>query len=243
MEFAEALRAWWGPGLAFAAGVVSFASPCVLPLVPGYLSFVSGSRSEDDRRPLLPMLLFVLGFAVVFSALGAISALVRVLTSPAGRIVAGVLVGLIGVLMLLYALRLGGAAVFAERRPFLTKVRPGPMGALPLGMAFAVGWTPCIGPVLAGILALAGAQGGGVWGATLLFFYSLGLGLPFVLVGLGVRRLTGALAFVKRNYHWFAGTGGVVLLGIGILLALNLWVPLLSRLGLLRLVQGFTPPI
>ena len=243
MEFAEALRAWWAPGLAFAAGVVSFASPCVLPLVPGYLSFVSGSRSEDDRRPLVPMLLFVLGFAVVFSALGAISALVRVLTSPVGRIVAGVLVGLIGVLMLLYALRLGGAAVFAERRPFLTKVRPGPMGALPLGMAFAVGWTPCIGPVLAGILALAGAQGGGVWGATLLFFYSLGLGLPFVLVGLGIRRLTGALAFVKRTYHWFAGTGGVVLLGIGILLALNLWVPLLSRLGLLRLVQGFTPPI
>jgi cytochrome c-type biogenesis protein len=243
MEFADALRTWWAPGLAFAAGVVSFASPCVLPLVPGYLSFVSGSRSEDDPRPLLPMLLFVLGFAVVFSALGAISALVRVLTSPVGRIVAGVLVGLIGVLMLLYALRLGGTAVFAERRPFLTKVRPGPMGALPLGMAFAVGWTPCIGPVLAGILALAGAQGGGVWGATLLFFYSLGLGLPFVLVGLGVRRLTGALAFVKRNYHWFAGTGGVVLLGIGILLALNLWVPLLSRLGLLRLVQGFTPPI
>jgi cytochrome c-type biogenesis protein len=110
-------------------------------------------------------------------------------------------------------------------------------------MAFAAGWTPCIGPVLAGILGLAVAQGGGVWGAVLLFSYSLGLGLPFVLIGLGVRRLTGALAFVKRNYHWIAGTGGVILVAIGVLLATDLWVPLLSRLGVLRLVQGFTPPI
>jgi cytochrome c-type biogenesis protein len=82
-----------------------------------------------------------------------------------------------------------------------------------------------------------------LWGATLLFFYSLGLGLPFVLIGLGVRRLTGTLTFVKRNYHWFAGVGGTLLVTIGVLLAFNLWLPLLSRLGLLRLVQGFTPPI
>jgi cytochrome c-type biogenesis protein len=243
MEVGEALRAWWTPALAFAAGVVSFASPCVLPLVPGYLSFVSASHSEDDRRPILPLLLFVLGFAVVFSALGAVSGVVRVLTSPVGRVVAGVLVALIGLLMLLYALRVGSPRLFTERRPFLERVRPGPIGAMPLGMAFAVGWTPCIGPVLAGILALAGAQGGGVWGAALLFFYSAGLGFPFVLVGLGVRWLTGAFAFVRRNYHWFAGGGGVVLIGIGILVAANLWVPLLSRLGLLRLVRGFTPPI
>ncbi|MGH2765303.1 MAG: cytochrome c biogenesis CcdA family protein, partial [Actinomycetota bacterium] len=149
----------------------------------------------------------------------------------------------VGAMMLLYALRIGSPALFAERRPFLSRVRPGPVSALPLGMAFAAGWTPCIGPVLAGILGLALAQGGGVWGAFLLFSYSMGLGLPFVLIGLGVRRLSGALAFIKRNYHWFAGTGGAVLVAIGVLLAANLWLPLLSRLGILRLVQGFTPPI
>jgi len=133
--------------------------------------------------------------------------------------------------------------LLAERRPFLSRVRPGPAGALPLGMAFAVGWTPCIGPVLAGILTLAAAQGGGVWGATLMFFYSLGLGLPFILVGLGVRRLMGALGFVRRNYHWFAGVSGLLLVTIGVLLATKQWVPLLTRLGLLRLIRTFTPPL
>ena len=243
MEFAEALGAWWGPGLAFAAGVVSCASPCVLPLLPGYLSFISGT-GDKDRRPLLPMLLFVLGFAVVFTSLGAFSSVfVPVLRSPAATRIAGALVVTVGLLMLLYALGLGSAALFVERRPFLERVRPGSVSALPLGMAFAAGWTPCIGPVLAGILGLAVAQGGGAWGAVLLFAYSLGRGLPFVLIGLGVRRLTGALGFVKRNYHWFAGIGGGLLVVIGVLIATRQWVPLLSRIGLLRLVQGFEPPI
>ncbi len=243
MEFSDALAAWWGPALAFAAGVVSAASPCVLPLLPGYLSFISGTR-DDGRRPLTPMLLFVLGFAVVFTSLGAFSKVfVPYLRSPVATRIAGVLVVGVGALMLLYALRIGSPSLFAERRPFLARIRPGPVSALPLGMAFAAGWTPCIGPVLAGILGLAVAQGGGAWGAVLLFSFSLGLGLPFVLIGLGVQRLTGALTFVKRNYHWFAGTGGAILVAIGVLLAMDLWVPLLSRLGILRLVQGFTPPL
>jgi cytochrome c-type biogenesis protein len=242
--FGEALQAWWGPALALLAGIVSFASPCVLPLVPGYLSFVAGSQAQDGRRLFLPTMLFVLGFALVFTAMGAFSGVVvRIFRSAEGQLVAGLVVAAIGALMLMYALRLGTPALFADRRPLLARVRPGPAGALPLGMAFAIGWTPCIGPVLAGIFLLAGAQGGGTWGAVLLFFYSLGLGLPFLLIGLGVTRLTGALAFVKRNYHWFAGAGGVLLLGVGILLALNQWVPLLSRLGLLRLVQNFRPPL
>jgi cytochrome c-type biogenesis protein len=244
VDVSEALTTWWAPALAFAAGVVSCASPCVLPLLPGYLSYVSGAAGRDGRRPVVPMLLFVLGFAVVFTALGAFSKVfVPVFRSEWGQRVAGILVVATGLLMVLFALRVGSPALFAERRPFLSRVRPGPAGALPLGMAFAVGWTPCIGPVLAGILGLALAQGGGTWGAVLLFFYSLGLGLPFVLIGLGVSRLTSALAFVKRNYHWFAGVSGGVLVVIGILLATNLWVPLLSRLGVLRWVQGFTPPI
>ncbi len=244
MEFADALSSWWAPALAFAAGVVSFASPCVLPLVPGYLSFVSGSRETEGSRPLLPMLLFVIGFAIVFTSLGAFSrVLVPVVNSSTGQRVAGILVIVIGGLMLLYSLRLGTPSLFADRRPLLSRVRPGPVGALPLGMAFAVGWTPCIGPVLAAILTLALAQGGGLRGAVLLLAYSFGLGLPFILVGLGLQRLLGALAFVKRNYHWFAGVSGVFLVAIGVLLVTDQWVPLLSRLGLLRLVRGFTPPI
>jgi cytochrome c-type biogenesis protein len=244
VDVSEALTAWWAPGLAFLAGVVSCASPCVLPLLPGYLSFVSGAQGRNEGRPVAPVLLFVLGFAVVFTALGAFSKVfVPLFRSEWGQRVAGVLVVGIGLLMVLYALRLGGPALFSERRPFLARVRPGPVGALPLGMAFAVGWTPCIGPVLAGILGLALAQGGGVWGATLLFFYSVGLGLPFILLGLGVIRLTGVLEFVKRNYHWLSGAGGVMLVAIGVLLATNQWLPLLSRLGVLRWVRGFTPPI
>jgi cytochrome c-type biogenesis protein len=244
VDFGQSLSAWWAPGLAFAAGVVSCASPCVLPLLPGYLGFISGAQGQDERRPILPMLLFILGFAIVFSLMGGFSRVfVRPLRSPEGQLVAGILVIGVGGLMLLYALRVGGPRLFAERRPFLSKVRPGPMGAVPLGMAFAIGWTPCIGPVLASILGLSVAQGGGLWGATLLFFYSLGLGLPFFLLGLGVSWLTGAMSFVKRNYHWFAGVGGGLLVVIGVLLATNQWVQFLSRLGVLRWVGDFTPPI
>ncbi len=238
------LASWWAPALAFAAGVVSFASPCVFPLVPGYLSFVSGTRapSEGDRAPVAPMLLFVAGFAVVFTALGASSVAVRrlVLSGP-GEKVAGLVIAGFGILMLLYAFRLGWPALFAERRPFLTRVRPGPAGAFPLGMAFAAGWTPCIGPVLAGILAIAGGQGSPARGALLLFAYSSGLGLPFVLVGLGLRRLVGALDVVKRNYHWIAGASGVVMVAIGVAVLTVGWTRLLAPI--LDDINRFTPPL
>jgi cytochrome c-type biogenesis protein len=243
VEIGEALSTWWAPALAFAAGVVSCASPCVLPLLPGYLAFVSGG-TEGERRPVVPILLFVLGFALVFTAVGAFTETLRpVLRSQLGQRVAGLVVVAFGILMLLEAFRVGIPALYADRRPFLSRVRPGRTGALPLGMAFAAGWTPCIGPVLAGILSLAVAQGGGSWGALLMFSYSLGLGLPFVLVGLGTQRLVGVLAFVKRNYHWFAGVSGTLMVGIGVLLVANLWQVFLVRIGLLRLIRGFTPPI
>ncbi len=202
------LASWWAPGLAFAAGVVSFASPCVCPLVPGYLSFICGGQ-ERGSRSVAPLLLFILGFSFVFTALGAFSSvLVPVLRSELGTRISGGIVILFGLLMILYAVQAKWPALYAERRPLLARVKPGPAGAVPLGMAFAAGWTPCIGPVLAAILTLAGAQGGAVRGATLLFFYSLGLGLPFLLIGLGVRRLMGTLDFFKKHYHWFAGVGG-----------------------------------
>jgi cytochrome c-type biogenesis protein len=217
------LAAWWAPGLAFVAGFVSFASPCVFPLVPGYLSFVVGAEAEEER-PLLPMLLFVGGFTVVFSALGVFATtLIPDIQSPTGQRVAGAVVVAFGVLMLLYALRRGRPGLYVERRPFLSRARPGRAGAFPLGMAFAAGWTPCIGPVLGGILAIAAAEGGAARGAVLLLTYSLGLGVPFVLLGLGIRRLTTTLSFVKRNYHWFAGVSGAVMVSIGVLLVTGLW--------------------
>jgi cytochrome c-type biogenesis protein len=110
-----------------------------------------------------------------------------------------------------------------------------------LGVAFGTGWTPCIGPVLTGIFLIAAAQGGAARGAFLLFVYSLGLGLPFLLLGLGIRRLMGALAFVRRNYHWFAGISGVLMIGIGLLIATNLWTRILAPV--FDLIGRFSPPI
>jgi cytochrome c-type biogenesis protein len=238
----DGLASWWAPGLAFAAGVVSFASPCVFPLVPGYLAFVTGGEELRERRPLVPILLFIAGFGAVFTTLGAFTgAVTRALNSEAGRRIAGLIILAFGVLMLLYAFRVGWPSLFAERRPLLQRVRPGPVWAFPLGVAFGAGWTPCIGPVLAGVLAIAGAQGGAVRGALLLLAYSAGLGLPFLLVGVGIRRLLGALGFVKRNYHWFAGVSGMVMVTIGVLVATNTWTRLLGPL--LRAINRFSPPI
>jgi cytochrome c-type biogenesis protein len=239
-DVTSGLSEWWAPALAFAAGVVSFASPCVFPLVPGYLSFVSGG-SADERKPIVPILLFILGFGVVFTALGASASALRFVKSDLGLRLAGAVVLLFGVAMLLYAFRIGSSSLYTERRPFLSRVKPGPVGAMPLGMAFAAGWTPCIGPVLGGILAIAGTQGSAARGGLLLFVYSLGLGLPFLLIGLGVRRLMGALDFVKRNYHWFAGVSGVVMVAIGVLLVSGLWQSVLTPI--LNRLSRVTPPI
>jgi cytochrome c-type biogenesis protein len=239
-DVTSGLSQWWAPGLAFAAGVVSFASPCVFPLVPGYLAFVSGGGREE-RRPLLPILLFILGFATVFTLLGVSIGALQFIKSSLGLRIAGAVVLLFGVLMILYALRIGWMGLYAERRPFLAKVRPGPAGALPLGMAFAAGWTPCLGPVLGAILTLAGSQQSAFRGGALLFVYSLGLGLPFLLIGLGVKRLMGALQFVKRNYHWFAGVSGAVMVAIGILLVSGLYQQLL--VPILNKLSQITPPI
>jgi cytochrome c-type biogenesis protein len=238
----DGLGSWWAPALAFAAGIVSFASPCVFPLVPGYVSFVAGGESKDEQRPVVPIVLFILGFAAVFTALGAFTgAVTRILRSPAGIRISGAIIIAFGVVMLLYALRLGSPGLFLERRPLLQRVKPGPRWAFPLGVAFGAGWTPCIGPVLAGVLAIAAAQGGSFRGAMLLFVYSIGLGLPFLLVGLGLRKLMGALTFVKRNYHWIAGVSGVVMIAIGVLVATNLWTRVLGPV--LRAVRSYSPPI
>jgi cytochrome c-type biogenesis protein len=214
------LSSWWAPALAFAAGVVSFASPCVLPLVPGYVSFITGSRATEGegRRPILAILLFILGFTIVFTLLGAFAGtFVRFFRDPWVQRAAGLVVLVIGLLMLGYAFRRGSPALYAERRPLLERVRPGTAGAFPLGVAFAAGWTPCIGPVLGGIMAIA-ASGGTVKGAGLLVCYSFGLGLPFLLVGIGADRIVGRLGWVRRHYRAISGVSGALLVTIGILL-------------------------
>ncbi|MCA1726188.1 MAG: cytochrome c biogenesis protein CcdA, partial [Actinobacteria bacterium] len=187
----------------------------------------------------------VLGFSVVFTALGALGglgggAVTRFLRSTAALRVAGTIVILVGAFQILYALRLGRPGLFTERRPFLERVKPGPAGAFPLGMAFATGWTPCIGPVLGGIFAIAATQGP-ARGALLFFVYSMGLGVPFILVGLGINRLVRVMGFVKRNYHWIAGVGGTLMVIIGVLLVTGLWQRVI--LPLQKLTRNFNPPI
>ena len=219
------LSSWWAPALAFAAGVVSFASPCVLPLVPGYVSFITGTRATEGegRRPILAILLFILGFTIVFTLLGAFAGtFVPFFRDPWFQRAAGLVVLVIGLLMLGYAFRRGSPALYAERRPLLERVRPGTAGALPLGVAFAAGWTPCIGPVLGGIIAIA-LSGGTVKGAALLAVYSLGLGLPFLLVGLGADRLVKRLGWVRKHYRAIAGVSGALLVTVGILLMTGLF--------------------
>ena len=220
------LSSWWAPALAFAAGVVSFASPCVLPLVPGYVSFVTGSRATEgeSRRPLVPILLFILGFTIVFTLLGAFAGtFVPLFRGPWFQRVAGLFVLLVRSPDARIRVPAGARPrLYAERRPLLERVRPGGAGALPLGIAFAAGWTPCIGPVLAGILAIA-ASGGTLKGAALLVVYSLGLGLPFLLVGLGADRLVRSLGWVKRHYRVIAGVSGALLVVVGVLLMTGLF--------------------
>jgi cytochrome c-type biogenesis protein len=227
------LSSWWAPALAFVAGVVSFASPCVLPLVPGFLSFVTGTRATEGRgrRPLVPILLFILGFTIVFTLLGAFAGtFVRLIRDDWFQRVAGLVVALLGALMIGYALRRGSPRLYAERRPLLERIRPGTVGAFPLGVAFAAGWTPCIGPVLGGILAIA-AGGGTGRGVALLLTYSAGLGLPFLLIGLGVDRSMAAFGWIRRRYRAIAAVSGVLLVTAGILLMTGLFRQVTAQLS------------
>ncbi len=176
-----------GPfALALVAGVVSFTSPCCLPLMPGYVSFVGAAASDDDgavavrTRTMTAAALFVAGFATTFTLMGiGVSMFGSLLLTHREGLTraAGVFVTMMG-LATMGVLRVPWLA--REIRPGMRLVRPGRAGAFPLGAAFAIGWTPCIGPVLAAILAGA-ATSGGVWrGGALLLVYSLGLGVPFI---------------------------------------------------------------
>ncbi|HET7488376.1 MAG TPA: cytochrome c biogenesis protein CcdA [Acidimicrobiales bacterium] len=225
------LLALSNPGLAvaFAAGVVSFLSPCVLPLVPGYLSLMSGvgtaelavATRADTRRLLRSTLLFVAGFTVVFVCLGATA-------SAIGRALSDHQLGLdriAGVVVIVMGLAMAGVMaprLFAQERRF--DVRPSRLGgwAAPvMGMAFAFGWTPCIGPVLASVLAFASKDATLGRGVSLLLAYSIGLGVPFVAAGVAFGRLAGALGWVRRRAHAINVASGLLLAAFGVLLLTN----------------------
>ncbi len=230
--------------VAFVAGLVSFLSPCVLPLVPGYLSVISGvSMDEIDdadwRRVLVPSLLFIASFSVVFILLGlTASALGERLRENQDVLtnIGAVLLIVMGVLFI--------AATFIDRLNREWHVdallaRAGKGGPIVAGAAFSIAWTPCTGPALGGILTLAGIQGEAAHGAFLLFVYSLGLAVPFLLTAFAFSRATTAFAVIKRHYRAIVGFGGGILIAMGILILtggfteLNIWAQkVTSELGL-----------
>ena len=219
---------------AFVAGVLSFISPCVLPLVPGYLSFVSGVTLDEMRgkgdadvaragrhRVFIASVAFVIGFSLVFIGLGAsASAVGQFLMNQLSLIgkIAGALIVLFG-LHMMGVLKLNW--LYREKRFQAERKPAGPLGALLVGVAFAFGWTPCIGPILAGILAIAASKDTVGEGVTLLAVYSIGLGVPFLLTALAVDRFFSAFARIRRYYHAVEIVSGALLVGIGVLIFTN----------------------
>lgn len=219
---------------AFAAGVVSFVSPCVLPLVPGYLSFVSGLGFDElgarPRRVAAATGAFVAGFTAIFVAFGAGAAWFGNILFENRRtleIAAGAFIVLAGVMFM--GLRLP-RFLLVEHRP---RVGRGFGAFTPLlaGVAFGVGWTPCIGPTLAAILALAAGGGTSGQGAVLLAVYSLGLGLPFLLFGLGFTRALGLVRALRRHWRAVTVTSGTLLVAFGVTLATGHLVRFVNRLA------------
>ena len=229
--------------IAVLAGLVSFASPCVLPLVPGYLGYVTGLTGVDleqqrKARMLLGVTLFVAGFTVVFVSLGWLAGT----AGGALREHRDTLSQVMGVLIIVLGL------VFAGLVPQLSgtrrlDVRPtaGLVGAPLLGIVFGLGWTPCIGPTLASIVALSGDFGDARRGALLAFFYCVGLGLPFLLAALAYRRAMSAFDVLRRHRVAIARAGGVMLVVIGVLLVTGIWADLVARMQ--GFVTDFVPAV
>jgi cytochrome c-type biogenesis protein len=211
---------WVAAPIALLAGLVSFFSPCVLPLLPAYLGIVSGSANTKSRM-VVGSLLFVAGFSSVFVALGAGF-------GGLGSIFSGEVKNWLqrgsGVLVLLLGIVLIGGFDFAQRTSRLNiKPSAGLVGAPLLGIVFGLGWTPCIGPTLGAVLNLAFDTGSVGRGAFLAAVYSIGLGLPFVLAAAGFSWATKSIGFVKKNIRAFNITGGVLLIVLGLLLLTGLW--------------------
>ncbi len=213
---------------AFTAGLISFISPCVLPLIPGYLSFISGVSIEDMKRGekksgtlkkvSLNTLLFVLGFSVVFTAMGASATFVgEFLLSKLSLFnkIAGVIIIVLG----LHIMGVFRISFLNYEKRFHRKSRPlGPLGSFAVGLAFAFGWTPCIGPILGGCLLLACNQETVVQGTILLSFYSLGLGIPFFITAVSFSTFLGFFGWAKKHFRTIEILAGLLLVAIGFLM-------------------------
>lgn len=218
---------------ALTAGVLSFISPCVLPLVPPYISYMTGISVDQlrqgeaahtggvERLAFIHSLSFVLGFALVFMALGAsATAAGRVLLEYIDLLakVGGVLVVIMG-LHYMGVFRIG--LLNMEAHFTVGAKRRGPLGSFLMGLSFAFGWTPCVGPILAAILAVAGTQETITEGVLLLGIYSAGLGLPFLIAGVAINTFFGFFARIRRHLHRVEQLSGLLLVGVGVLIFLG----------------------
>ena len=238
--------------LAFAAGIVSFASPCVLPLAPGYLSYVTGLTGAEiageerggtttvvvKSRVLLGSVLFVLGFSVVFVSYGLLFGGLGSLLLEYQMVISRIL----GVIVIVMGLSFMGGIPGMQREWRMHRMPSYSVwGAPVLGVLFGLGWTPCIGPALTAVQSLAFTEGSAARGALLSFVYCLGLGLPFILLGLLFRQAAGTLAWVRRHYTLIMRLGGGLLVAIGVLLVSGLWDSI--TIWMRTLVPGFETPL
>jgi cytochrome c-type biogenesis protein len=230
------------PIAAFLAGLVSFLSPCVLPLVPGYVSLISGvgvdqlktQESQLLRKVMLNSIAFILGFSVVFIALGAVATEVSQVLSRYRSTLAQVA----GVVIILFGLHLTGVfkikALYTDARLHSVKGGSTAWGAFVIGFAFAFGWTPCVGPVLTVILTFAAAQDSITKGVALLAIYSMGLAVPFLLTALGVERFLKFYSRFRAHMHAIEVASGALLVALGVLLVIGRFTIISNYLSFLN---------
>lgn len=236
------------PFVAVVAGALSITSPCCLPLLPAYLSYISslpvaGADERHARRVTLrASLLFVAGFTTIFTILGLGASALGSLFLRNLPVLVRWYGGMIIILGLANMGVLRVPVLQRERRLDLARVPRGPAWAYPMGMAFAAGWTPCIGPILATILGTAAATGTAAWGAFLLVCYSIGLGVPFILLGQGVGRAQRSFDWLRRHGRHVEIIGGALMVAIGILFVTGHWQRLFIPLQR-RFVRFGWPPI